>query len=128
MSTTVQEMIAGAKSRIRNLTSLEVQTRAQEQGVVLVDIREPAELDEHGRIAGAVHVPRGLLEFKADPTSPLHQPDLDPQRGTIVFCAAGSRSALAVETLQELGYADVAHLDGGIAAWKQAGLPVLGVE
>lgn len=94
----------------------------------VVDIREPEELDEHGLIAGAFHVPRGVLEFWADPTSPAHRPELDPAHRTVLYCAAGSRSALAAATLQELGYRDVAHLDGGIAAWKQAGLPVVGLK
>lgn len=127
MSTTVQDMVAAAKLRIHNLTPAQVEARLH-QGAVLVDIREREELDEHGRIECSVHAPRGLLEFWADPDSPVHRPDLDPARTTIVYCAAGSRSALAVETLERLGYRDVAHLDGGIQAWKQAGLPVAGLE
>jgi rhodanese-related sulfurtransferase len=70
-----------------------------------------------------VHVPRGLLEFKADSSLPTHLPDLAPDRRTILYCASGGRSALAVTTLQRLGYAHVAHLDGGIQAWLTAGRP-----
>lgn len=128
MGITAQELVADARSRIRNLTPAEVEGHLLAQDSVFVDVRESAELEEHGRIADAVHVPRGLLEFWADPTSPLHRPELDPERRTIVYCAAGSRSALAVETLESLGYRDVAHLEGGIAAWKGAGLPVAGLE
>lgn len=73
-------------------------------------------------------MPRGLLEFWADPASPTHRPQFDPTRPTILYCAAGSRSALAAEALQGLGYSDVAHLDGGIQAWKRAGLPVAGLK
>lgn len=128
MSTTVEDLVSTAKGRIRNLTPAEVEAHAIEGQALLVDLREPEELDEHGLIAGAFHVPRGLLEFWADPASPVHRPELDPARATILYCAAGSRSALAVEALQQLGYRDVAHLDGGIQAWKRAGLPVAGLE
>lgn len=127
MSTTISELVTTARTRIRNLTPAEVEAHVIAGEAVVVDLREPEELDEHGLIAGAYHVPRGLLEFWADPASPMHRPHLDPERTTILYCAAGSRSALAVETLQALGYRDVAHLEGGIQAWKQAGLPVAGL-
>ncbi|MBW3620444.1 MAG: rhodanese-like domain-containing protein [Actinobacteria bacterium] len=128
MTTTIQDLVTTARARIRNLTPAEVEAHVIGGEATIVDLREPEELDEHGLLAGAFHVPRGLLEFWADPASPLHRPELDPARTTILYCAAGSRSALAVETLQQLGYRDVAHLDGGIEAWKRAGLPVAGLE
>lgn len=128
MSTTAHELVVSASKRIRNLTPRDVQIQMAMQGARLIDVREPEELPEQGWVDGSVHVPRGLLEFWADPASPLHRPELDPARPTIVYCSAGSRSALAVETLQWLGYRDVSHLAGGIAAWKQAGLPVVGLE
>lgn len=125
---TVQEMVLDAKSRIRNLTPAEVEAHLLGQQVVLVDLRESEELDDHGLIAGAFHVPRGLVEFWADPASPGHRPMLDPERTTILYCGAGSRSALAAAALLDLGYRDVAHLEGGIQAWKQADLPVVGLK
>lgn len=128
MTTTSAELVASARTRVRQLTPAELEANLFGQDVLLVDIREPEELDEHGLIAGAVHAPRGLLEFWADPASSLHRPEFDPRRPTILYCAAGSRSALAADVLQELGYVDVAHLDGGIAAWKAAGLPVVGLH
>lgn len=128
MVTTAKQMVAEARSRIRNLTPAQVEAHLLARDSVIVDVRETEELEEHGQLAGAHHVPRGLLEFWADPQSPLHRPALDPDQRTIVYCAAGSRSALAVETLLELGYRDVAHLDGGITAWKQQNLPVTGLE
>ncbi len=127
MMTTAQ-MVATARGRVRHLTPAEVEANLFGQDAVLVDIREPEELDEHGLIAGAVHAPRGLLEFWADPESPLHRREFDPNRRTILYCAAGSRSALAADVLQQLGYVDVAHLDGGLTAWKDAGLPVVGLH
>ena len=71
----------------------------------------------------SVQVPRGLLEFVADPASPRHKPELDPARRVIVYCRSGTRAALAALTLKTLGFEDVANLDGGLSAWKQAGLP-----
>ena len=71
-------------------------------------------------------MPRGMLEFRADPSSPAHLPDMRPERRVILHCASGGRSALAAATLAAMGYRDVAHLDGGLTAWREAGLPVDG--
>ena len=74
--------------------------------------------------SGAVQVPRGLLEFAADPASPSHKEGLEPDARVIVYCRSGTRAALATATLVMLGYQNVANLDGGINAWKEAGLPL----
>jgi len=124
MSTTAAALVAEAKARVENLAPDQVSAEAAGDAV-LVDLREPAELDNDGMIAGAVHAPRGMLEFWADPSSPYHRAELDPNRRTILYCASGGRSALAAEVLARLGYTDVAHLDGGIKAWKQSGCPVV---
>ena len=92
--------------------------------VLLVDVREPGERADHGVIAEAVHIPRGMLEFCADPASPAHHPELRPDRRVILHCASGGRSALATVVLKEMGYGDVAHLDGGLNAWRDARLPI----
>lgn len=128
MTTTVGQLVSAAQARVRRVGPVELEAHLLARDAVLVDVREPEELEEHGWIAGAVHVPRGLLEFWADPTSPVHRPELDPRRRTIVYGSTGDRSALAVGSLEALGYRDLAHLDGGIAAWKRAGLPVVGLE
>ncbi len=91
---------------------------------LLVDVREPDERQANGSIPGAVPAPRGMLEFWADPTSPYHREEFQPDRRVILHCASGGRSALAAATLQDLGYQRVAHLDGGFKAWKDAGQPV----
>lgn len=127
MTTTAAAMVAEADGRVRSLSPAQVEAHLLAQDSVLVDLREPNELDDEGLIAGAQHVPRGVLEFWADPESPAHRPFLDPEQRTIVYCAAGSRSALAADALLRLGYRDVAHLAGGLAAWKAAGLPVAGL-
>ena len=120
MQESVFQLVAEAKAQIDNLNP-EQMSREAADGALVVDIREASEREETGAIPGAVHVPRGLLEFKADTSFPTHHPDLDPSRRTILYCASGGRSALAVLTLQRLGYTDVAHLDGGIQGWIGAG-------
>lgn len=119
------EMVATARGQVENLTAGAVaEELAGGSEVVLIDVREPGEREEHGVIAGAVHVPRGLLEFAADPASPAHHAELGPDRRVILHCASGGRSALAAVVLRDMGYRDVAHLDGGMAAWQDDGMPV----
>lgn len=120
---TVTAMVAEAKGRIENLTPEEVVSEIEE-GTLLVDIREEEELRRDGQIAEAIFAPRGMLEFWADPTSPYHRVEFDPSHRVVLYCASGGRSALAADTLQRMGYEDVSHLDGGLKAWKERGLPV----
>lgn len=124
MDKTAADLVADAKSQVENLDPDAVEKELQNGDAVIVDIRDAPELDEHGRIPGAVHVSRGMLEFRADVTSPYHNDQLDPSKRVILHCASGGRSALAAKTLQEMGYRDVAHLDGGFNAWKESGKPV----
>ena len=118
------EMVAEAKGRVENLTPEQVAAELDAGDVTLVDIREDDERVQSGAIPGAVRAPRGMLEFWADPASPYHREEFDPARRTILYCASGGRSALAADTLQRMGYGNVAHLDGGITAWKEGGHPV----
>jgi rhodanese-related sulfurtransferase len=120
-ATTSAHLVAEAKSRTENLTPDEVAGEIAEGGAVLIDLREPSERSQDGAIPGAIHAPRGMLEFYADPTSSYHLPEFDPNRRTILHCSAGGRSALAADTLRQLGYSNVAHLDGGLNAWKETG-------
>ncbi len=126
MAKTAAEMVSEAKQRVENLSPDQVAAELQRGGVMLVDVREQNERDEHGMIAGAVHAPRGMLEFFADPSSPYHRREFDPNRRVILHCASGGRSALSAALLQQMGYGSVAHLDGGLTAWKAAGQPVEG--
>jgi rhodanese-related sulfurtransferase len=121
---TIAHLIAEAKGRIENLAPADVAAELETGNVLLVDLREPEEQRQNGVITGSIHAPRGMLEFYADPTSAYHQPGFDPSRRTILFCASGGRSALAADTLQILGYDRIAHLDGGLKAWREAGLSV----
>lgn len=123
-ATTAAQLVAEAKGRIENLSPEAVAAEMAAGDAVLIDLREPEERQANGVIAGAVPAPRGMLEFYADPTSAYHRPEFDPGRRTILHCASGGRSALATDALQRLGYGRVAHLDGGLKAWKESGLPV----
>jgi rhodanese-related sulfurtransferase len=95
---------------------------------VLVDIRDPRELTRDGKIPGAFHCPRGMLEFWIDPASPYFKPVFGQDKKYVFFCAGGLRSALAAQTAQHMGLKPVAHVRGGFGAWKKAGGPVEAVE
>jgi rhodanese-related sulfurtransferase len=91
---------------------------------VLVDIRDIRELQREGRVPGAFHCPRGMLEFWLDPDSPYHRPVFAQDKTFVFFCGGGLRSALAAQTAQSMGLKPVAHIQGGFGAWKKAGGPV----
>ncbi len=120
---TASELVAAAR---REVPTIDVQQAKQLFGrddVVFVDVRETGEF-EQGHVPHAVHVPRGLLEWYADPTLPVHKAELRSGRKLVVYCASGGRSLLAAKTLRDMGIEDVVSLDGGFTAWKDAGLPV----
>jgi rhodanese-related sulfurtransferase len=122
------QMVGEAKGQVENLTPAQVAAEVEAGGAVLIDIREDDERLQSGTIPNALRAPRGMLEFWADPTSPYHREEFDPARRTVLYCASGGRSALAADTLQRMGYRNVAHLDGGIKAWKEGGNPVEGIR
>jgi rhodanese-related sulfurtransferase len=93
-----------------------------------VDLRDPRELEREGTIPGAFHCPRGMLEFWVDPESPYHKPIFAEPKVFVFFCASGWRSALSTKTVQEMGLADVAHVEGGFTAWRKAGGPTAPYE
>ena len=121
-------LVAEAKERIENLTPAELAAELEAARVVLVDLREREEIEAHGGIPGAIHAPRGMLEFYADPSTPYHREQFDSNARTILYCSWGGRSALACRTLKRLGYRDVAHLDGGFKAWASAGYALDGAN
>ena len=92
--------------------------------VLFVDLRDPRELEKDGRIPGAFHCPRGMLEFWIDPESPYHRKVFAEPKRFLFFCAGGWRSALATKTAQDMGLEKVAHIEGGFTAWRKAGGPV----
>jgi rhodanese-related sulfurtransferase len=122
---TAAHLIAEAKRRIENLSPTAVAAELEAGDVLLVDLRGAEEWRQHGDIAGSIHVPCGMLEFYADPTSAYYAPEFQPGRRTILYCASGGRSALAADVLRVLGYTQVARLNGGFKAWRDAGLLVV---
>ncbi|MBX3239803.1 MAG: rhodanese-like domain-containing protein [Chitinophagaceae bacterium] len=119
------DLVKEAKAQIENLLPVQVQEELASEGTILIDIREAEELTQNGKIEGSVHAPRGMLEFYADSTLPYHKKEFDKNKRIILHCASGGRSALAAQTLKQMGYHNVAHLDGGLKAWKEAGLPTV---
>lgn len=120
---TAMQMVAEAKSQIENLNNDDLAAEI-EGGALVVDIREQVEREQAGVIPGAVHVPRGLLEFMADPESPMHRQEFDLDRRIVLHCATGGRSALAAVALKDLGFSNVAHHEPGFNGWNAEGRPV----
>ncbi|WP_207483472.1 rhodanese-like domain-containing protein [Arenibaculum pallidiluteum] len=120
MPTSVKEMVAAANAAVPRIAPGEAAELIESGSALVVDVRDTPELQAGGKVAGAVHVPRGMLEFRADPDSPYHDPAFDRDRTVLVYCASGGRSALAGRTLQELGYRDVRNL-GGFKDWIESG-------
>src|SRR4029077_7350355 len=114
-------LVADALAHVETLDGEQFAEELKHEGVVLVDLREQAEREAHGAIPGAVHIPRGMLEFCADPSLPVHADELTADRRILLYCARGSRSALAAMTLMTMGFPFVAHLAGGFPSWVQAG-------
>ncbi len=117
-----------ANARIETIAPEEAATLLGRDDVVFVDIRDPRELAREGKIPGALHAPRGMLEFWVDPESPYHKPVFASGKRFVFYCASAWRSALATDQMRRMGLEPVCHLAGGISAWKAAGLPVEAVE
>jgi rhodanese-related sulfurtransferase len=116
-----KDMVAAANAAVETISVDEAEKLVGQGDVQFVDVREPAEW-EKGHVPGAVHVVRGLLEFKADPSNEAyHEKRLDPSRKLVVYCASGGRSALAAKTLKDMGYPNVVNMLGGFTAWSQGG-------
>ncbi len=118
-----QEMLDEADAVVTSLTPDEIADRIADDDIVMVDIRDPRELEREGKIPGAFHAPRGMLEFWIDPASPYHKPRFAEGKTYVFYCASGWRSLLAAKLAQEMGL-DARSLRGGISGWKAAGLPV----
>ncbi len=120
----VMDMVAEADAQVRRLPIAEALALHGGDKVAFIDLRDIRELARTGRIAGARHVPRGMLEFWIDPESPYHKPFFAEDRTFVFYCAGAWRSALAAKTADDMGLAPVAHLEGGIQAWIDAGGPI----
>ena len=120
-TTGYQALVARAEQSVTSLSPQEVQQRRSQEGVLLVDLRDIRELKREGKIPGALHVPRGMLEFWIDPDSPYYKPAFEAADELILYCNKGWRSALAVESLLSMGCEEVAHLAGGLESWLEQG-------
>ncbi len=117
-------LLAEAEAEIVTLPVAEAAALVGDPGVVFVDLRDPRELEREGKLPGAFHCPRGMLEFWIDPESPYAKPVFQEDKRFVFFCAGGWRSALAAKTAQDMGLKPVAHIAGGFGAWKTAGAPI----
>ncbi len=122
MPLTVKDMMAAANAAVERIDVAAAQEKIA-NGAVLLDIRDGTELAASGKAQGALHIPRGMLEFKADPAMPTHAPELDPERPVVLYCASGGRAALAGKLLKDMGYAEVYNI-GGLKDWTEAGGPL----
>jgi rhodanese-related sulfurtransferase len=121
LKVSVKTLVENARREIKEYSATEAISLAKDPKVLLVDIRDPRELAREGKIPGALHAPRGMLEFWIDPESPYYKPVFGEDKQFVLFCAGGLRSALTAKTLQDMGLSPVAHVVGGYAAWKEAG-------
>lgn len=119
-------LVAEANSKIETIPTEDAKALVGRDDVVLVDLRDPRELEREGKMPGAFHCPRGMLEFWIDPESPYHKPIFAEDKKFVFFCGGGWRSALAAAAAQDMGLKPVAHIEGGFGAWKKAGGPVEG--
>jgi rhodanese-related sulfurtransferase len=120
----VDALVEAAEREIETLSVEDARALHGRDDVVFVDIRDIRELNRDGRVPGAFHCPRGMLEFWVDPESKYHKPLFGEDKRFVFFCAAGQRSALATQTAQRMGLKPVAHIAGGFGAWKAAGAPI----
>lgn len=123
MSKGYRQMLEEARARIRTLPVEEALSLDGRKDVVFVDLRDPREVEREGRIPGAFHCTRGMLEFWIDPESPYHKPVFAENKQFVFYCASGWRSALATLTALDMGLERVAHIEGGFTAWRDAGGP-----
>jgi rhodanese-related sulfurtransferase len=120
MATTVKQMLEAANAAVPRITPAQAQQIIADGNALVVDVRDAPEVAASGKVAGAVHVSRGLLEFKADPELPSHDKNFAKDKAVILYCGSGGRAALAGKLLKDLGYDRVFNL-GGFKDWADAG-------
>jgi rhodanese-related sulfurtransferase len=121
---TVEQMVADANKEVEEISINDAKALVGREDVLFIDIRDIRELAKTGRVSGARHVPRGMLEMWIDPDTPYHREFFAEDKKFVFYCAGAWRSALAAKTAQDMGLTPVAHLEGGIKAWIEAGGPI----
>ena len=124
ITTSAMDLVAAANAQVRMLSIDEAAALHGRPDVVFIDIRDVREVAKTGKVAGAHHVPRGMLEFWIDPKSPYYKPFFGADATFVFYCAGGWRSALAAKTAQDMGLKPVAHMEGGMKAWLDKGAPI----
>lgn len=119
MGKSVKDLVAAANAVVPKITADEARAKI-DAGALVVDVRDAAEVEQTGKVAGAVHIPRGMVEFRADPDTPYFDKNFAKDRAVIVYCAAGGRAALSGQALKEMGYDEVYNL-GGFNDWAESG-------
>lgn len=127
MTKSAKDLVAAANAVVPRISAAEAQEMIAKGNVLVVDVRDAPEVQNTGKVAGAVHVPRGMLEFRADPESPYHDENFTRDKTVILYCASGGRSALSGQALKELGYEQVYNL-GGFGDWADSGGAVEAVD
>jgi len=123
-----KKLIEKTEKNIETKSVDEVAGLLQDEAVTIVDIRDIRELQQEGKLPGAIHAPRGMLEFWDDPDSPYHRKLFSEDKKFVFYCAGAWRSALATQTVQRMGVNNVCHMGGGFTAWKEVELPIEPVE
>jgi rhodanese-related sulfurtransferase len=120
MAKSAKDLVGAANAVVPKITPAQAQEMIANDNTLVVDVRDAPEVEQSGKVAGAVHVSRGMLEFRADPESPYHDQNFAKDKTVIVYCASGGRAALGGQALKELGYAEVYNL-GAFKDWAEAG-------
>ena len=120
MSLGIKQMMEAANQMVPRIPPLRAREMMSKDNVLVVDVRDAPEVEKTGKVAGALHVSRGMLEFRADPESPYHDKNFSKDKTIVVYCASGGRAALSGKVLKDMGYANVYNL-GGFKGWADAG-------
>ena len=123
MTDSVKSLLEAANGAVPRISPAEAKAMIDRGEAVVIDVRDSAEVEKSGKVPGALNISRGMIEFKADPDTPYHEPALQKDKPVILYCASGGRSALAGKTLKDFGYRNVLNL-GGFKDWVEAGMPV----
>jgi rhodanese-related sulfurtransferase len=119
MGKSVKDLVGAANAVVPRITVDEAQQKISD-GALVVDVRDAAEVAQSGKVAGAVHIPRGMVEFRADPDTPYYDENFAKDRAVVLYCASGGRAALSGQALKEMGYEEVYNL-GGFKDWAESG-------
>ncbi len=123
-----KQLVDAAESEVETISVDEASALLEDDSVIFVDIRDIRELQREGKLPGATHAPRGMLEFWVDPDSPYHREVFAEDKKFVFYCASAWRSALATKTVQDMGMENVCHMGGGFTAWKESDKPIESVE